>query len=147
MITSAHLLAGASIGLATNSVELTIPLALISNYIMDAIPHYNPKGIDSYKENGLKSVNKKELFLKIIEPIIGITLTIIFALHNPSLTHIILIGAGFAMLPDILTFLEWKLGTNSIINRIDKRFHSHANFYSGMIPQGLIMLACWLYIH
>lgn len=147
MLTSAHLIVGVSIAVTTKDIGLTIPLALVSHYIMDAIPHYNPGKIKSYKEKGLKNINKKEVLSKTIEPVIGLTLTVLFALAHTSLTYLILIGAGFAMLPDILTFIEWKLGTNSIINRIDKRFHRHTGFYTGMIPQGLIMISCWIYIN
>lgn len=146
MITSAHLMVGASIAVATKDITLTIPLALISHYIMDAIPHYNPKKIESFKKKGLKDIDKKEVLAKTIEPIAGLILTVFFALNNPGISLLMLTGAFFAMLPDILTFAEWKLETNSFINRINKRFHIHANFLTGMIPQGLIILLCSIYI-
>src|SRR5438270_5495542 len=44
MTATNHAITGAAIALAVKKPELAIPLAFISHFALDAIPHYNPPG-------------------------------------------------------------------------------------------------------
>ena len=48
MLATAHLFMGAIIGKYFDSVPLIIALALLSHYVLDAVPHYNPKSLKNF---------------------------------------------------------------------------------------------------
>jgi len=140
---------GAAIGKATGNVYVTIPVALISHYIIDVIPHYNPKPVKSYREKGLWEANKKDLLLKSLEPLIGIGLLsyLIYLKYNSAL--VMITGAFFAWLPDLLIFLEWKYNINcrpALIRKFEMAWHPHTSFVWGTIPQVIILALALFYI-
>ncbi len=149
MVTSVHLLVGAAIGKAIGKVYVAIPVAIISHYLLDAIPHYNPKPVKSFKEKGLRGANKKDLLLKALEPLIGIGLLsyLIYFKNNSNL--IMVTGAFFGWLPELLTFLDWKFNINcrpTLIKKFEISCHRHVSFFIGTIPQVIIALLAMIYI-
>lgn len=46
MTATNHALTGAAIALVIKKPELAIPLAFVSHFVLDAIPHYNPQQIN-----------------------------------------------------------------------------------------------------
>jgi len=148
MVTSVHLFVGAAIGKAVGNVYITIPVAMISHYLLDAIPHYNPKPVKSFRETGLGGANKKDLILKALEPLIGVSLLSFLIYLNNSPTPVMVIGGFFGWLPDLLTFLEWKYGINCcpILVRFEKTVHRHAPFVTGILSQAIILLLATIYI-
>jgi hypothetical protein len=49
MTATNHALTGALIALAVKKPELAIPLALLSHFALDLVPHYNPSGLTKDK--------------------------------------------------------------------------------------------------
>jgi len=148
MITSTHLFIGAAIGKATGNLFLAIPLAFVSHFLLDAIPHYNPKQVKSYLEKGLRGVDKKDLLLKSIEPLIGISIVGYAIYMQSELALVMSLGALFGWLPDLFVFLEWKFNGNSgIIRKIETYYHKHTkSFFFGVVPQILISVLALLYL-
>lgn len=108
MLLTQHLLMGAAIGRHVDSFLAVVLLAFFSHYLLDIIPHRSMSAVNGYKENGLKGVRKKELLIKSIEPVLGITITIVFILLNSDYAANMAIGALFGFLPDFFTFIIWK---------------------------------------
>jgi len=134
MLGTVHMLSGAAIGKMIGAPELTIPLAFLSHFILDAIPHYDTPGITDYNEHGITKKNIGELLVKGSEPVFGIILTIILAYQNPNLFLPILLGAFFAVFPDILEFLMREFRLNKAIKFLE-RFHNNSknNFLGAAI--------------
>jgi hypothetical protein len=49
MTTSNHVYAGAAIAMAVKQPALALPLAFLSHFVLDALPHYGREGIHNFK--------------------------------------------------------------------------------------------------
>lgn len=108
MLLTQHLLVGAAIGRHVENIWLVIFFSFLSHYILDMIPHRSMPYIKGYKESGLKGVRKKELAIKGIEPLLGLSIFILFVHANPGYSFRMSVGALFGFLPDLFTFIIWK---------------------------------------
>jgi hypothetical protein len=60
MTATNHALTGAAIAMLVKRPELAIPAALLSHFVLDAVPHYNPQGMTKkYFKNYQDAWNKK----------------------------------------------------------------------------------------
>lgn len=142
MLTSVHLLTGAAIGKVTGNLWVAAIISFAFHHVLDFIPHYTPKPVKGYLQNGLRSAYKQDLILKSIEPAIGILVTLYLIFYNQQeLRTSMIIGAFFGWLPDMLVLLDWKfkIGSNGFYRRIEKRFHHHATLLHGTWIQVLIV--------
>ncbi len=142
MLTSVHILIGAAIGKTTGNIYLAAILSFFIHYLLDFVPHYNSKPVKGYLEHGLSGITKLDLFIKSIEPALGLGIGLYFVFGNHiNLGLPIFIGGFFGWLPDLLVLLDWKfkIGTDSFIRRIDKRFHRHTTLLRGTWAQILII--------
>lgn len=106
MLLTPHILIGALIGFKIQNPWLVFILAIISHFILDAIPH---------REYDIKALRRKkidkqfiiELFQVITDLVIGVSTTIFFVWHSPSRNSAIL-GMMAAVIPDGITFLYWR---------------------------------------
>lgn len=141
MLTTAHLLTGAAIGKLTGNVYLTIPLAFLTHYFLDAIPHHNQKPVKNYKELGFKGADKVDLLIKSSEPLAGLLVTayLIFGYNQSALATMVL-GAFFGWLPDLLVFLRWKYGVRLpyLIVKFETTLHRHTTFKKGILSQIIV---------
>ncbi len=148
MLTFAHILLGAAIGKYFQNLWLVIPIAFLSHYVLDLIPHYKMPKIESFQNNGLKGINIKELAIKSAEPLIGIILTFYLAFYYSEYTLPMIIGAFFAWLPDFFVFIDWKYESRFarfIHNRFSKT-HKHTTFAKGIIPQIVVAIVAVIWI-
>ncbi len=99
---------GAAIGRHIESLPAVIILSFFSHYVLDMIPHRSMSHVKGYKEAGLRGVRKKELLIKGLEPILGISTAIVFIEMNSEYAGNMAIGALFGFLPDLFTFIIWK---------------------------------------
>ncbi|KKR05412.1 MAG: hypothetical protein UT33_C0011G0123 [Candidatus Peregrinibacteria bacterium GW2011_GWC2_39_14] len=134
MLGTVHMLTGAVIGKVVEKPELIIPIAFLSHFVLDAIPHYDFK-IKDYSKNGITRKNIGEILIVSIEPISGIILTVALAYQNPNLFYPIMLGATFASSPDILEFSIRKFKIKKLVALLNKN-HGHAkNKYFGIAIQ------------
>lgn len=148
MIGTVHLLFGAAIGKFVGDPFLTIILAFVTHYLIDWIPHCQAKAVKGYREHGLLGCDKKDLALKSIEPVLGLILLFYLVSKHDGSAGIMLLGAFFGLLPDLLTFVEWKYGKRArppYIADFERKFHRHIGVI-GIIPQILVMILCLLYL-
>ena len=151
MITTVHLFTGAVIGkAAAENIYFSIPIAFLSHYFLDIIPHYSPKPVKSYLEKGLLWANKKDLILKSVEPLFGLFLVFYFIfVYNENFVWPMALGAFFGWLPDFLVFLKWKysikIHPQFLKNNIAYR---HISFFPGIIIQIFILaFAIWYILY
>lgn len=150
MVTTVHLLAGTAIAVVLKQPALVIPVAFLFHYVLDAVPHYTPKPVINFKKEGLRGMSLADLGKKSLEPIAGILLVLLYGLTlGRPMFAIIVAGCIFAMLPDLLVFLEWKFNINRPwpIRQIEMKTHKHTGGMRGILPQiatslyfGLVLL-------
>ena len=120
MIWSAHLLLGAAIGSKINNIYLAFPVAFISHYILDIIPHIE------YPIENLKNKKWPELLIDILKIFFDLalaaTLILIFSSNKPE----IYICAFLGILPDLVTGFNHLFPEKAL--RIHDEFHQKIHF-------------------
>ena len=148
-MTSVHLFIGAAIGKSAQNAIAAIPIAIISHYLLDTIPHYNPKPVRSYQERGLGGVNKKDLLLKGLEPLMGVILLCYLIYCSPGDRLAMATGAFFGWLPDFFVFLKWRFNINCLplfIRKFETAYHRHIPAMVGTLPQVMLSLVAIFYM-
>lgn len=96
MTISNHVLVGSLIAVTVKEPVLVLPLALLSHYILDALPHYGYPGHGGYKE----AFKHKSTYVLEGLNIVGLVL-LIFTIHFS--VWVVSAAALLALLPDF----EW----------------------------------------
>ncbi|MBI4999867.1 hypothetical protein HZB97_03820 [Candidatus Gottesmanbacteria bacterium] len=132
MTATAHSLVGASIGKLCPTPVLAIPLAILSNLLMDLIPHWDT-GTGWRKRPRIIT-----FFATGFDVILGLFLSfLVFGKTTDSLYLISLILA--ATLPDYLEapylFLGWDFLPFSWFYRFQSKFHARDGTFWGIVTQ------------
>lgn len=147
MILTPHLLLGSAITLTIPFLPLAVALAFLSHYILDALPHWEYSTRNLQQKNWSKAIFD---FLKIgADFSCGILILIIVLLNQNLLLG--LIGAFFAALPDIGTFVYILFPKNRLLT-IHYHFHSACHWHKEKSPiffqvvteLVIIILSIWL---
>jgi hypothetical protein len=96
MVTSVHILTGLAITKNISNPAISLPLALISHYIPDRIPHCRQKPVKNYLERGLKGCDKKDLLIKGFEPALGIIFAFYYISTRQNMATTLMAGAFVA---------------------------------------------------
>lgn len=100
MTATNHMLAGAVVAVSIQHPLLIAPVAIVSHFVLDALPHFGVHRDDSAKRN------KHPLFQYILA--VDIALTIAMMALLPSVMRgavsgwVLLLGMTFAFLPDVV---------------------------------------------
>jgi hypothetical protein len=89
-----HATTGILIALAVPRPSIAIPLAFISHFILDKLPHW-----DNVQANGSHAWFRRYIF---IEALLGVAFSICMMLWIPGQWLLIMIGALAALLPDFM---------------------------------------------
>ncbi len=108
MTATNHALTGAAIGLVVGQPLLAIPLAFVSHFICDAIPHFR------------SSLPERQMFQSwwfkkylVIEAIFVFTILGYFAATQPINWQLAIVCAGVAVLPDVFLFNRFYKVSNN----------------------------------
>ena len=140
MTATNHALTGAAIGLAMHGSWLALPLAFVSHFAVDAIPHFG--GGDRL----LITSNQFRLML-IIDGLLAILLALGIMLAHPANWWVVDLSAFAAASPDLMwigRFVQAQRGQKQIPiaewNWL-MRFHSKIQWYEK--PRGAIIEGLW----
>lgn len=157
MMISPHIVTGATLGKFIENPVLLIILALASHFLLDMLPHYDIGTRYNYKKN--ISFDFWDWIFLIFDTFLG--LAIVYLAFLKTSNTLILWGAFFAILPDIvdnivrIRIIDGKLGFDSekkipIIENIHK-FHKNIHFklkakhwYVGALVQLLILIGGYI---
>lgn len=95
MISLNHVLAGTAIGLAVKQPALAAPLAFLSHFVLDAIPHFN-YAWPGWKFRAIWAIDAAASTLALV----------LLCMANPPLAFAIIAGGVFAELPDFFWLYE-----------------------------------------
>lgn len=152
-----HILFGMVIGLEFHSAWLIIPIALLSHFILDYIPHWD--GFfdkELFQETGIARITKRDVIVKTVDFSFMILISIYFySMYIESGLTVnktyLLLGAFMALFPDFV-----KIG---YLTRLKKRksFQSYLHFHSkiqrditwkkGLIIQLILLIILILYLN
>ena len=125
MILIPHLIIGAIIAIKFNSLPLIIFLALLSHYLLDAIPHID------YSIEGIRKNIRKNFFKDISKIILDVTVGLIFIILIQHITRVspikLATGAFLGTFPDLLTLLFFKFPKSKIL-KAHSFFHKKIHF-------------------
>lgn len=120
MILTTHMLVGAAVASTTLSPFLALPLALLSHYLCDSLPHNDYSIINIIERRWSKTYRH---FIKIFLDIcFGTVLISLFSDNNP----VIFAGAFFAVVPDGITLLG-KIFPQNKLAALHQKFHASVN--------------------
>lgn len=132
MIALNHALTGAAIAIAIKQPALVIPLAFLSHFVLDTIPHFGDMPFYSYGHPLFPYAMAADGLLTIGS--VGALMA-----FNPDQALIIGLGAAFAILPDVFWLghysLKWK--------HWFFRFHQKIQWYER--PPGMIVEATYVF--
>lgn len=143
MTATGHAVVGAAIASKIPDLRIALPLALLSHFLGDALPHWDTGFY--WKQKGMKRV-----FLESLVDVLGgyILVFLIFILYLHASPINVYLGVLTAQLPDYLEFpyffLHIKLPPFTWVNDLQHIFHKKAPLPWGLMTQmvvGLVFIA------
>jgi hypothetical protein len=126
-----HALTGAAIGLAVQQPLLVLPLAILSHFVLDAIPHFDH---EVYRHG-----SKYFMRIMICDGLLAVGSIIALMIFFPAAAWAVVLGALGATLPDFL----WPIYYNN-----GRRKHWYFTFHTVIQwferPPGLLVEASYL---
>lgn len=153
MIELPHTIVGAAIATKVGNPALALPLALASHFVLDLIPHWNPHLSREKRQFGY--VTARTIRVVAADTFLSLAVGLFMASQVlPDVGHFItvLLGAFFAVLPDVLEgpyfFFGWN---NPAIKRLvafQSSLQFNIPFIPGLVSQLLIIGAAfwWIYV-
>ena len=131
-----HIATGALIG-ATFSAPIAVPLAVVSHFAMDALPHFGNKGFSRR--------SKRFIAIVTVDALIVATITAVIIIIKPHHWQLMLAGGVLAMAPD-------AIHAPNFIRELRKReMHPHDSRFSRWHSRvqreyawGLVVEVAWL---
>jgi hypothetical protein len=151
MLIITHLVAGFLIGSLVNNQILVVILGLLSHYIMDAIPHWDPKLVHSNGKKHMSSMSdwdaqpayiKHQVFLMVLIHVPLIFYFISF-LRDEVAFGLILLGGIAATLPDLY---DLTLGILLPVPHMHFFKHKHISWKRGVFMQTLFIIVCLMLV-
>lgn len=149
MLELPHTIVGATIATKIGNPLLALPLALISNLLVDLLPHWNPHIYTEMNHDGKVSQKSKKIIIidSSLALIVGVLLATRF---YPDLVKmaIILAGCFLAVFFDVLEAPYFFLGSkNKYILKLisfQRRLQCNVSPIPGLLSQVVLILVCLL---
>jgi hypothetical protein len=139
MMATNHALTGAAIGLTVSTPAAALPLAVVSHFALDAVPHYG-----SSRES-IHTVRFRNLLL--VDALLCLCLVIILVLVHPRHWLVAVTCAFLATSPDFMwvgKFLRARHGQiASPMRNLAMRFHGKIQWFQR--PIGVIVECVWAF--
>lgn len=146
MLETPHTLTGAALATKISNPFISLPLALVSHFILDRIPHWNPHLYTEKKENG--KISKKSFTIVTLDSSIALASGTIIALTQSTNTmhsFIIITACFLSVLPDVIEapyfFLNKKSALMEKWINFQKSIQNNAILPWGIITQIIISIA------
>ena len=143
MLETPHVALGVAIAVAIPNPLISIPLAFVSHFMLDMVPHWNPHINTEMKKYG--KLTNPTFFIIGVDLTLALILTIVVAKSNPY----IYLASFMSILPDIAEGPYFLFGwRNKYLDKILKfqvSIQAKANMFWGLLTQILIILGA-LYI-
>lgn len=152
MIELPHTIIGATIAIKVGNPALSLPLALLSHFAFDLVPHWNPHIYREVNSHGQVSVRSKGVIVADSFSALAVGTLLAFRFY-PDLNRVVTIFAAcfLAVLPDLVEAPYFFLfnSTNKYLKayiKFHRRFQANASFWPGVISQAVVVIICLLII-
>ncbi len=149
MLELPHVLIGAAIASKIPNPLISIPLAFLSHFLVDLIPHWNPSLYTETKKNGQPSY--RSTVIVIIDVILSLTAGFFIASQvMPNLNHaiVIILACFAAVAPDVVEgfyfFLKVRTQFLERLINFQRRYQGRAPIIPGLLIQGATILLALL---
>ncbi|MEK7497429.1 MAG: hypothetical protein AAB656_00745 [Patescibacteria group bacterium] len=153
MLETPHVAIGAALAVKVGNPYLAIPLALLSHFVLDRVPHWNPHFYTEMKKYGKPS--KKSTTLAIIDSLValGLGLTIAAsALPDTNKAILVVVCSLMAVLPDQIKapFFFFKDKRKGLLKKwviFERSLQVDTAFWPGILTQVAVTAASlwWIY--
>ena len=145
MLETPHILVGATIAFFIPNPFVSLPLSLISHFVLDLIPHWNPQIHTELSNNGKVSLQSKII---LGTDVILSLIIVFFVLYEvwPDVGHVITIFVAclLAIFPDLFQvpyyFFNKESAWTKIIVDFQAKNQSHVSVTHGILAQVLVSL-------
>jgi len=147
MLRTPHFLVGATIGYFISMAGPAVLVALLSHFVLDAIPHTDTIGGHH--------INSANIYLNIADVALALLLFLILFKDSSNLVYIFIIGI-VAILPDIIEIpgLFWEGWYKLPIVSEYHHWHTEVlqyskpkvNWFWGLLPQIVVIIAIFLIV-
>ena len=151
MLELPHTIVGATIATKIGNPYLALPFALISNLLIDLLPHWNPHIYTEMNHNGKVSPKSKRIV--IVDSSLALITGLLLALRfypNLGKVAVILAGCFLAVLFDVLEAPYFFLGSkNKYILKlisIQRRFQWNVSPIPGILSQIILIGICFFFL-
>lgn len=148
MIELPHTVVGAAIAVKLGNPALALPLAFLSHFALDPIPHWNPHLYTEMKKNG--QVSKTSKMFMIGDVVLSLAAGFFIAykmLPNTALFSLALAGAFVAVFPDLLKSPYYLLKMkNPLLVRyveVERSIQGNSSPVFGIATQLLVTIAAF----
>lgn len=153
MLELPHVIVGATIATTIGQPALALPLAILSNFILDIIPHWNPHLFTEVQNK--KKLSHKSLVIVLIDASLGLIIGLFLAFRfYPDLTKVIYILSG-SLLASIADLVEAPYFFLNVKNRyllklihLQRSIQVDVPIVPGLLTQIILVGSClWLILH
>jgi len=144
-----HTLVGITIATKIPNPFISLPLAFLSGFLLDMLPHWNPHLYTEMNHDG--KVSRRSTLICFADSGIALIFGLYFALRfwpDWPRAAIILAGWFFAALPDLIEAPYFFLGIkNNLIFKfinLQRKFQWNVSFIPGILSQVVLILVCFL---
>lgn len=142
-----HTVIGATIAYKIGNPYLSLPLALLSHFALDLLPHWNPHLNTEIREKG-KLSRKTQIIIVgdvVLSVVAGVAIASLALPDKMAFTYIIL-GAFLGVLPDVVEgpyfFLKMNLPFVDKLMKFQKMIQNDAAPFLGLLTQVILISLC-----
>jgi hypothetical protein len=146
-----HALVGATIAIKTGNPILAFPLAFLSNFVLDLLPHWNPHLYTELKKDG--KVSSKTTKIVIVDASLALVIGSLIAFRfypHWQMILLVLFSCLFAVSADLIEapffFLNSKNKYLVKLISFQRKLQWNVSFWPGILVQGGLLLFCFYLI-
>lgn len=141
MIGFNHALAGIGIALSVRNPLLVAPIALISHFLLDIIPHFHH---ESFGNTLRRPYTRRFKQVLLFDTVVTIGITLLALYFWPDLWFVLSLGIFFAMLPDFLWPLYDKVPQLERFFRFHLRIQRYERTWGFIVEVPFVIILCLL---
>ena len=151
MLELPHAIVGATVAIKTGNPFLAFPLAFLSNFVLDLLPHWNPHLYTELKKEG--RVSAKTTKIVILDSSLALIIGSLLAFQfypNWYLIILVLASCFLAVSADLIEapffFLNSKNKFLANLINFQRKLQWNVSFWPGILVQGGLLLFCFYLI-
>ncbi len=151
MLELPHAIIGVTIATKTGNPLIAFPLAFLSNFVLDFLPHWNPHLFTEVNQKG--KISSRSLKIVLFDSSLALILGLFLAFRfYPDLFRVaVVLGSCFlAVSMDLFEapyfFLGWRNKYIIKLINLQRKLQWNVSFWPGIFSQAILLLFCFYLI-